>query len=293
MASPEPQPTPPIAEPPAAPTPEVPIATPETSWRDVLPAEHRDHPTLTTLADVPALAKSYLHAQEKISQKGVVLPKPGDDEDRARFYNELGRPETADGYDLGDFRAPDGLPWQPELVSQMLPKLHALGLNQAQANGLIRAYAEMQSENFSASQSQMALGVETLKQTLAQEYGAAFPEKFELAKRALRSAAGDGYVDLAELKLADGSNLGDHPRFVRAFIKVGESVGEHIFHGSEEGGETSFSKTPEIAKKELDDLLMDKGWNEAWTDANHPGHKAAVERKRVLFEFAHPNQRTR
>ena len=94
-------------DPGTAPEPAPEPAPQPTSWRDGLSDDLRNHPGLQKYEDVGALAKGFLSQSELVGRKGVILPKEGDAEDRQRFYSELGRPESVEGYDLGDFAPPE------------------------------------------------------------------------------------------------------------------------------------------------------------------------------------------
>jgi len=67
------------------------------------------------------------------------------------------------------------------------------------------------------------------------------------------------------MKFVDGLNtkIGDHSY----------DEGEKIIPGH---------RTPAQAKQELADLTMNKEFQDAWMDRQHPGHKAAVEKKAAL-----------
>ena len=100
----------------------------EASWRDGLDVGLKEHPALTTIADVPTLAKSFVETKEMVGRKGIILPKEGDAGDLIRFRTEIGVPGSPEEYDLGDFKPPEGLPWSDDFQSKMLTKLHTLGI---------------------------------------------------------------------------------------------------------------------------------------------------------------------
>ena len=68
-----------------------------------MPEGLRDEPSLQTFDSVDKLAKSYVNAVKMIGGNPdnlISLPQEGESWDS--FYNQLGRPAQADGYDFGE-----------------------------------------------------------------------------------------------------------------------------------------------------------------------------------------------
>ena len=280
MTAAEPTPTPELTpEPTPTPTPE---PTPTPGWREGLSAEIKDHPALADLSDVPALAKSYLATKEMVGRKGVILPKEGDATDQDRFYSELGRPTTPEGYDLSGFTPPEGLPWSDDFQAAMLPKLHAAGLTQAQALQVVQDYAEASSTQYAAIQTTAGQGREAAETALKTELGASYDASIALSKRAFKAAAGKNFEEVAGLMLADGTELGNHPAFVRTFISVGKAYDEHGLAGDKMGGD--FMKSPEQALREINEIEA----NPAFWKEGHPEQKELVAKRHELAQMAYP-----
>ena len=75
------------------------------NFLESLPEYLRSEPSLRTFTDPASLAKSYVNAQRMIGADKI--PKPGKswtDDQYNEFYNSVGRPDSADAYDmnLGD-----------------------------------------------------------------------------------------------------------------------------------------------------------------------------------------------
>ena len=257
--------------------------SPVAGWRESLDAEIRDHPALTTIADVPALAKRFLSTQEMVGKKGIILPKEGDAADVARFRKEIGVPESVEGYDLGDFTPPEGLPWDDGFQTAMLGKLHAIGIPGSQIKQLFSDYAEVQNDQYQAMVAAAGQGHEQGQTKLKAELGRDYDASTSLAKRAFKAASGDYHDELSHLVLADGTHLGDNPAFVRTFINVGKQFAEHGLAGERVGG-GDFMKTPEQAKAEI--ATLEK--NPAYRNADDPEHKMLVDKMSGLYEQAYP-----
>ena len=68
-----------------------------------MPEGLRDEPSLQTFDSVDKLAKSYVNAVKMIGGNPdnlISIPQEGESWDS--FYNQLGRPEQANGYDFGE-----------------------------------------------------------------------------------------------------------------------------------------------------------------------------------------------
>ena len=255
------------------------------SWREGLPVETRDHPALADFADVPALAKSHIETKEMVGRKGIILPKEGDAADLARFNKEIGVPETAEDYDMSGFTPPEGLQWSDGFQTAMLAKLHARGVPSGQVRGLFDDYAEVRAAEQAAMQAAEGKGNERGTLALKEELGADYPASTALAERAFRAASGDQFEELSHLTLADGTNLGDNPAFVRTFINVGKQYQEHGLAGEKVGG-GGFMKTPAQAKDEIATLEN----NPAYHDADNPEHNMVVAKMNDLYKQAYPEK---
>ena len=66
-------------------------------WRESLPEELRNDPTLQNYKDVESLAKTVVHQQKMI---GSRVPLPKTEEEKAELYGKLGRPEEPAKYEV-------------------------------------------------------------------------------------------------------------------------------------------------------------------------------------------------
>ena len=69
------------------------------SLQDIIPAEYKDKEYLSKYEDIPGLFKGLDNLQETVGKKPFGIPQDNaTEEEKNKFYNELGRPETAEGY---------------------------------------------------------------------------------------------------------------------------------------------------------------------------------------------------
>ncbi|UCC74109.1 MAG: hypothetical protein JSV86_06000 [Gemmatimonadota bacterium] len=268
-----------------APAPPTPPVAPR-SWREDLASDLRENPSIQRFENPESLARAWLNAQKFIGGEKIASPQPTwERSDWDQFYNAIGRPETAEGYDFGDFAPPEDMPWDEEFQGRMIRKMHETGLTNHQANDLLRSYMEGTAEQFREMVAvQERQRSEALNQ-LRHRWGQAFEPKVDLAKRAFRVAAGDDYQQIAAMRLDTGGQLGDDPRIISMFAKLGESLGEHQLVGPKE---TRFTMTPEEARAEQKRLLADEGFEKAYFNKQHPEHEMAVQRMYDLISSATP-----
>lgn len=251
-------------------------------WRESLPADLKTSPSLARYEDVPGLAKAYISLEQRMGVPPERLLKlPADGEDWAPVFSRLGRPENADGYQLPKIEGA-GEP-NAELDKQFQATAHGLGLTQKQAEGLYQWYGQLTqgtlAEQAKAGEAERAAAL----QTLQGEWGTAFPEKVELAKRAVAQLGDEKFTEFLNT-----SKLGDHPALIQVMAKVGELMVQHKLIG---GGSTDgFIPSVTNAQQELQRLETDAEFQKALMDREHPNHAAVLARRRQLFEAAYPEQ---
>lgn len=231
--------------------------------------------------------RSYAHLERAFGADKVALPgKDAKPEDWDALYTRLGRPPEPEQYDMADVARPEGMPWNAEGERAMLREMHTAGLSNRQARHLLSKYAEMQGGAWSAAASQGAHWVEEARAALRRDWGAAYDAKSDLANRAFRLAFGDGLDEARQLRLADGSFLGDHPSLVRAFARLGESLAEHSMAGAKGGAHPG--ATPEEARAEIARMHGEPATMRALTDRAHPEYAAMVAKRDRLYRLAYP-----
>ena len=104
----------------------------------MIPEELREHPSLSPIKDVGNLARSFVNAQRLIGADKIPMPVNPTDEDLDNIYNRLGRPETAEGYEI----AVDGNVVTEEVAQSYADIAHKLRLTPQQA----RHYAHAEQE---------------------------------------------------------------------------------------------------------------------------------------------------
>ena len=171
---------------------------------------------------VNGLASAYENLEKMISKKGAIHPGDEATEDELNnYYNQLGRPETPEGY---EFSAPEGMPegFDPSEVSSLV---HSLGLNKEQAKGVYEAYtANIMNgikHNEDAAVQQRESALQEL-QELPEFKGSNFDKSAAIVKQALQQ---NGQAELAQ-----DPAFGNNPKLIKLVYDLAKKglEGQHI-----------------------------------------------------------------
>lgn len=246
------------------------------NWRDSLSVDLRNNPTLASLDSVEALANEHVNVQKLIGAEKIGRPQEDwTDDQYSDFYTKLGRPALVEDYELGDVERPGELPWSDDVQDTMLSVMHKAGLSTSQVQQVLKGYIDSQSSEFTQGMSNAQTARDNGIQDLRNEWGKSYDSQVDLATRAFRAGAGEGFEDVAGLTLADGGMLGDHPLVIKAFAALGGQMNEHGIIG----GKTPRSAlSPEEAKTQRLQLISDPEFRKSYYDASHIEHELSVKR---------------
>jgi|TARA_R110001592_G_scaffold13613_1_gene62250 hypothetical protein len=249
-------------------------------WKNSLPDDVRTDPSLADIADVGALAKSFVHSQKMVGTDKIALPKAdATPEEMAAFYDRLGRPKE---YEFEKAELPEGMSYNEDMEKQMKNMMHESGLTNKQANDLYKGYMGYMGTQYSEQAAQSEGQKQEWFKELQKDLGKAFDQEVDLSQRAARELGGDDF-----LKWLDTSGQGNNPMFVKMFAKVGKMMSEG---GAEPGKPQSFEMTPDSAKAEIGRLQRDPNFMNQYSSKSADGHDEAVKKYRSLFEYAYPDQ---
>lgn len=231
--------------------------------------------------NVLGLAKGFEHAQTLIGGEKVAVPKDWSDPEQVdRWYAAAGRPETPEKYEFEPIKeAPEGF-YEDEAEKSFRNWAHANGLNQRQAASLRDAYVKTQLERWNAHQVSQKQQREKLETDLRREHGQAYDGFVQTAKAAVIQ-----YADPDFKQYLDESGLGNDPRLIRVFGKIGkELMGENKL----KGGPAQLEQTP----ADLDATITEfRGKHRtALFDKDHPEHNLRVGELNRLYQMRFPEQ---
>lgn len=248
--------------------------TPPTAWNAGFDEDTNTYVTNKGWQNPADILNSYRNLEKFAGGSKNLIELPGVDADQAAmdaFFGKLGRPDSADKYDL---KMPDGA--DAELANWFKQNAHKAGLNGKQAASLFDAWNEMSGARLQAMQQQAMADSEKAIADLKREWGQGYDGQIDSGKRAVAAL---GYtaeqLDAIEGKLGTADML-------KLFATIGSKMGEPSFEGGERSG-TSFGLTPASAKQQIADLKMDKNFMGEYLN----GNPDAVSKMKRLMEFAH------
>lgn len=123
-------------------------------WQDTIAPESKDalfvNGRFKDDKDPSNLAKSYVELEKKMSTKVLKIPDDkSTPEEKTEFYKKMGRPDTADKYELKKPQLPAGMNYDIEFEKSMKEIAHTEGLSQKQLSVLADKFNEYQVTTFS------------------------------------------------------------------------------------------------------------------------------------------------
>jgi hypothetical protein len=203
-----------------------------------------------------------------------LLELPGVDAEPEAWdavYNKLGRPESADKYELS---LPEN--GDRELADWFKQTAHKTGLTAKQAQSLYESYNEVLGQKTQQSQQALMQQSEQAVTELKKEWGQAFDTQIDAGRRAVQALGYD------EAKLANVEQKLGTAEMLRLFAAVGSKMGEDSFESGDRS-DAGFGVTPAAARQQIADLKMDKNFMGEYMS----GNPDAVSKMKRLMEMAH------
>ena len=269
-------------QPTATPTTVAKTDTPTSSWKDSISEEYRVDPSIEKFTEIDALAKSYINATRMIGQDKIVIPtKNSSQEAWDEAYAKLGRPETADKYNLKI--ESEIVKMDENAIKSFAEQSHKLGLNNQQAEGILDFYKN----NMEGTAQQSKIDTETAQaqseQQLRQEWGRDFDAKVQQAGALAKANINPEVLDMT---LSNGTRLGDHPEIIKGFAKIAGMMSEDKIVSTEsENVNTSADIESEISAitNDTDGPYWNKG---------HPDHDKIVQQVYTLREMLNADKQS-
>lgn len=260
----------------ATPTPPATISFPE-NWKDSLPDDIKGDPSITSIMDIPSLAKSYVHGQKMIGRDKLIIPdKFATDDDWAKVYHKLGVPESVDKY---DFKAPEGM--DADFLSGFKDLAVKSGIHPRQAEKLFGFYNDHVSKVMSTNEVESKRNFEDSVKGLQKEWGQGYDRKLQAASGLFNSIA-----DETSKKFVADSGIGNNPEFIKIFAKLAEQMGEDKYVQAD--NRSSMGKTPAEAQMAINEIYGNK--DHPYYNKSHPSHKDAINEMTKLFEAITPKK---
>lgn len=256
-------------------------------FRATLPEDIRGEGTFQNFKDVGELSRSY-HSLVKKMGAGPdnIIVRPGADDDHSAFYTALGRPETAEGYELTDA---EGTLADADLKKWFTETVHKAGLNKGQAKAIYDGFNTLMGgrQAETAEQRETQLADKQIEEVAALKtlWGDEFPQKKALAGRAYKTlvpAALQNKLRNPETGAEMWPGLVDDQHMVQFFASLGDFLTEDMSHSGTPG---HFGVSIESATAELSAMESDTEQLKILGDKFHPAHAALKERRQRLYNI--------
>ena len=266
--------------------PSVPVETPaevasgsgsRSEFLQQLPEEIRDHPSLQSINDVGNLGLSFVNAQRLIGADKIPLPKNPTEDDLSNIYSKLGRPDEPSGYAI----QADGQILTEGDVNTYTDIAHKLGLSKTQANGILDYYRSSIQQTTEAMSKDAQQQKQQIEQNLKAEWGADYDAKVNQANRAVADIAGQ---DLLDMVLQDGTKVGNHPAFIKAFASFADFKNSVTKEDTISENSVNYRMSPADAQSKIDSIMNDKS-HPYWDRKNAVARDKAVKEVQDLYEM--------
>jgi len=226
--------------------------TDQTGEEAVIPL--REHPALRDYKSKDEAVKALVHAQRMLGKtpKGYVrLPGKDETEEREALFASLGRPESADGYEIPTMETPDGYEVNADMVEGFKAAAYQLGLTPEQVAGLYEWFMPVVLDTHHCLEAECNTTRERELESLRSVHRGDTPR---LLDNALRAAEAIGGREL--LQALDKTRAGDHAAVINAFAKMAPLVLESGMRSSGSGwGE-------ELSRDKLREMMQDPRYHD-------------------------------
>lgn len=211
--------------------------------------------------------------------KGIQIPKEGASEEEVKaFHDALGVKADVSEYEI-TAKLPENLSDADQAFLDTVKKtLHAKGGYAATPevmNTAVELYGSFMEEQAAVMAATAAQKEAETRDALKQEFGAQLDLEMQYAKAAVGQLFGEEFDGIAGMQFADGTRLGDHPKFIKAMMAAGRAIGTEdptfvkaLTGDSSGGAQTLQDRIAEIQKLRLS---SDRADQKRYAEASAPG----------------------
>ena len=227
-------------------------------WRESLEVDVKNHPSLQNFKGIEDLAKSWISAQKLIGRDKIPVPgEKATKEDWDMVFDRLGRPKTADGYELKPVKMPEGYPApKDEFIKELRGKAYELGILPAQLTGLFEWFMANEATQYSQFREEGELARTQAETALRKAWGKAFEQNYAIAEQAVNKYGTEKFIE--KLK---ASGLNNDPDMIEFIANMAKNFSEDKIAGKPIG----LTLSPEEALAKIAEIKA-----EAMKDKNHP-----------------------
>lgn len=195
------------------------------NWRDLLPEDIRNEPSLGSIKHFGALAKSYVHAQKAIGANKIAIPgENATDDEKAAFYQAIGRPEEPEKYEFKPAAdLPGEIEFNDELMKGFREEAFRIGLTGEQFNAAVNFQARIAAGQMKAQQEAAEAEYASTLSKLKGEFGGRYDEVIAQCNKAVET------FGLGDVLREHG--LLNNYAFIKALAGIGEKISEAKLKG--------------------------------------------------------------
>lgn len=249
------------------------------SWTSTLSEEFRGLPSISKFKSADDLAKSYVNLEKLVGLEKIALPK--DEKDEAGWstvYSRLGRPESADKYDL-KLNLAEGLKVPDEAINGLKQAGFKSGFSNKQLQSIVDHWVEIENQAYLQrveASKQAELNTETgLRKKLGANYEASKKNVEAFIRNFAPQEEQEGFLDAIKRDSA----------LFETLYNASKNMGEDVL----KGGSKPAGFTPEEAELEYKRLTGDM--KSPYWNPNHPEHEIAKKRAFDLLMFMNAGER--
>ena len=244
-------------------------------WTSSLPEDVRGFVQTKGFRNPGDVIDSYRGLEKLMGAKEKLVRLPDNMEEAGAMeaiYDRLGRPTSPDAYKFDKDADPKIKDWAKEAF-------YKNGLSAKQAENIVQGWNDHLRGEAEASEAKIAeLGREQTRE-LQKEWGAAFKQNIDVAKRGANALGIGDEATIHRLEEAIGFK-----KLANVLHKVGQMTAEGQFHSGQ--SQNSFNvPTPEMAKVQINALKNDQAFLQKYMN----GDKTAKAEMEKLHRYAYPD----
>jgi hypothetical protein len=239
-------------------------------------AEILQDPSLKAINDLDSLAKSYVHAQRKIGQKGVILPgENSTQEEWDTFYQKTGVPLEEQEYGSQvNFGESGEKTFDENFNADFVKKAHELRIRPDQASQMYKFFNEQANttaEHFQAENAEkQQAALNELRDSLGED---AYNVRLSKASQLINEELGAEFNEYLQK-----SGLGKDAKVVEAFMKLANKMYGEEKIPTQTGGSVM---TKDQMQNEIN--LAMGNFDDPYHKPNHPDHQRRVKEIQKFF----------
>ena len=211
----------------------------------------------------------------------LPIPKAGDEAGWNQTWQKLGRPDSADKYNL-KAGIPDGMNVDQDFMKNVGGIFHTAGLTADQAQRVAEGYNKLSIARQQQAEKDALANVTADKAALVKEWGGGYDRQMTMAAAAVRE------LNFSQDEVSALQEVLGYKGVMTKMAELGARLSDPNFVSGNSTDKFTGTMTPAEANAEITRLKMDTGFVASLQDRNHAAHKENKAKWSRLFEIANP-----